>query len=212
MTGAAARRAGSLWLAVGLLTLVSGGCLRAAVIGGDSGDEAAPPVFEGLGSPPELTPEPEPYPVTRVVDGDTLKLRRQGREVTVRLMGINSPESVDPRRPVQCFGREASRAMKQLVEGENLYFAFDPDQEHQDRNGRLLAYLWLEDGRLVNLAMIEGGYANQYTYDDAYLLRDRFRRAAREAEEAGRGLWAADTCAGDFGAPARDFGDREEQP
>lgn len=192
-----------------LLAPLVAGCFRSPA---PRPDAATPTVWEGLGPRPAFTPEPEPYPVTRVVDGDTLKLRRQGREVTVRLMGINSPESVDPRRPVQCFGREASKAMKRLVEGQRLYFAFDPEQEHQDRSGRLLGYLWLEDGRLVNLAMIQGGYANQYTYDDAYLLRDLFRQAAREAERTGRGLWAADTCAGDFGAPAGDFGEDEGLP
>ncbi len=170
-----------------------------------------PPRFQSLTEGVALQPEPEPYPVTRVVDGDTVKLRRQGQEATVRLLGINSPESVDPRRPVQCFGREAGARMRLLVDGQRLYFAFDPRQEHVDRNGRLLGYLWREDGLFVNLEMVRGGYANEYTYDDPYTFRALFRQTARQAESAGNGLWAADTCAGDFAAPAADFGDHVER-
>lgn len=172
---------------------------------------AVPPRFQGLEPGIALQPEVEAYAVTRVVDGDTLKLRRQGREVTVRLMGINSPESVDPRRPVQCFGREASARMHLLVDGQRLYFAFDPQQEHVDANGRLLGYLWREDGLFVNLEMVRGGYANEYTYDDPYTFRALFRQTARQAEAAGNGLWAPDTCAGDYAAPARDYGDHVER-
>jgi len=172
---------------------------------------AVPPLFQGLGPGIVVQPEAETYAVTRVVDGDTLKLRRQGREVTVRLMGINSPESVDPRRPVQCFGREASARMHLLVDGQRLYFAFDPQQEHVDANGRLLGYLWREDGLFVNLEMIRGGYANEFTYDDPYTFRALFRQTARQAEAAGNGLWAADTCAGDYAAPAGDYGDHVER-
>lgn len=196
---------------IGVIAAALGGFLLVACSPFGPRPTAAPPRFQDLEPGIALQPEPEPYAVTRVVDGDTLKLRRQGREVTVRLMGINSPESVDPRRPVQCFGREASARMHLLADGQKLYFAFDPEQEHMDPNGRLLGYLWREDGLFVNLEMVRGGYANEFTYDDPYTFRALFRQTARQAEQAGNGLWAPDTCAGDFAAPAADFGDRVER-
>lgn len=149
--------------------------------------------------------EPRPYPVTWISDGDTIKVQRGARRETVRLLGINTPETVDPRRPVQCFGREASARMKALVEGRSVWLATDPAESRYDRNGRLLAYVWLPDGTFVNLELLRGGFANEASYGTAYAFQDRFRRAARQAERAGRGLWSEATCAGDFGAPAEDF-------
>jgi micrococcal nuclease len=161
---------------------------------------------EGL---PDLDLDPRAYRVTWVSDGDTIKLDMAGRIETVRLLGINTPETVDPRRPVQCYGREASAFMRDLVEDRRVRIATDPSQDRYDRHGRLLAYVWLPDGGFVNLEMLRGGYAGEYTYDRPYAFRDIFRAAAREAERSGRGLWAADTCAGDFSAPALDFSKRE---
>ena len=149
--------------------------------------------------------EPRPYPVTWISDGDTIKVQRGARRETVRLLGINTPETVDPRRPVQCFGREASARMKALVEGRSVWLATDPAESRYDRNGRLLAYVWLPDGTFVNLELLRGGFANEASYGTAYAYQDRFRRAALQAERAGRGLWSEATCAGDFGAPAEDF-------
>lgn len=158
---------------------------------------------------PEVELDSGAYLVTWVSDGDTIKIDRDGRIETLRLLGINTPETVDPRRPVQCFGREASAYMRELVQDRRVRIATDPSQDRQDRHGRLLAYVWLPDGGFVNLEMLRGGYASEYTFDRPYAFRDAFRAAAREAERAGRGLWAADTCAGDFSAPATDFSERE---
>jgi len=148
------------------------------------------------------------YPVTWVTDGDTIKVQMGGERERVRLLGINTPETVDPRRPVQCFGREASARMKALVEGRKVHLATDPAEDRYDRHGRLLAYVWLPDGTFVNLEMVRGGYANEADYGTEYAYRSIFRAAAREAEAAGRGLWAPDTCAGDYAAPAKDFSDK----
>ncbi len=157
---------------------------------------------------PDIDFDPRQHVVPRVVDGDTIKVLIEGRSETVRLLGINTPESVDPRRPVQCFGREASARMEALVEGRRVHLATDPAEDRYDRNGRLLAYVWLTDGTLVNLEMIRGGYANEADYGAPYAYRELFRAEADRARAEGLGLWDARTCDGDYGAPAEDFSDR----
>lgn len=194
-------------LALGFIACLLVACLPASGrAGSGAGEPGSGPVdradFELLDSA-DLDFEAGRYAVTHVRDGDTIEIAQGGRSVPVRLIGINSPESADPRRPVQCFGREAAARMRALVEGEAVYLAADPSQSRVDNYGRLLAYVWLEDGRLVNHALLSDGYANEYTYDHAnpYRLRDAFREARDEARDAERGLWAEETCAGDFDAP-----------
>ena len=103
-------------------------------------------------------------------------------------------ETVDPRRPVECFGKEASARAHELLDGEHVYLEYDPTQGKTDRYGRVLAYVWLPDGTLVNEAMIADGYAYEYTYDVPYRYRDRFDTAEAEARDDERGLWAAGVC------------------
>lgn len=158
------------------------------------------------GAPPTALPSgypalPEGLPratVERVVDGDTVVVRVGGREERVRLIGINTPESVDPRRPVECFGAEASANAKLLLDGRTVLLEDDPSQDSRDSNGRMLRYVWLEDGRLANLEQVSQGFAAEYTYSTPYKYRDLFREAQRAARDAGRGLWATDTCDGLF--------------
>jgi micrococcal nuclease len=114
----------------------------------------------------------------------------------MRLIGINAPESVDPRRPVQCFGREASAEMKRLVGGQAVSLETDPSQDLHDKYGRLLAYVFLQDGTNVNLHMIEAGFAYEYTYDLPYKYQRQFKAAQKDAQAEGRGLWAAGACGG----------------
>lgn len=137
-----------------------------------------------------------PFPVDHVVDGDTLWVRRDGKNVKVRLIGIDTPETVDPRRPVQCFGKEASARAKALLTGARVLLIGDPTQDRSDRYGRELDYLWLADGRFFNLLMIRQGLAHEYTYDLPYRYQRSFRAAQRWAELRGRGLWATTTCRG----------------
>lgn len=123
------------------------------------------------------------YRVERVVDGDTVILERLGR---VRLIGVNTPETVDPRRPVERFGAEASVFLKELLTGARVRVEYD--QERTDRYGRTLAYLFLPDGTFVNEEIIRRGYGFAYTrFPFRYL--ERFRQREREAREAGAGLW-----------------------
>ncbi len=121
--------------------------------------------------------------VVRVVDGDTVILN--GRE-RVRLIGVDTPETVDPRRPIQYFGKEASAFTKRMVEGKRVRLEYD--QTRKDRYGRTLAYVYLEDGTHLNAEIVKRGYGHAYTrFPFRYM--EEFRRYEREAREAGRGLW-----------------------
>lgn len=124
--------------------------------------------------------------VARVVDGDTLVLQATG---TVRLIGIDTPETVDPRVPVQAFGAEATEALRQMVGNRQVRLAFD--HQRRDKYGRTLAYLYLTDGTFVNLEMVRRGYAHAYL-DYPFQQMEQFRAAEREAREAGRGLWGGE--------------------
>ena len=121
--------------------------------------------------------------VVRVVDGDTLLLDRKER---VRLIGVDTPETVDPRRPVERFGKEASAFTKRMVEGKKIRLEYD--QNRKDRFGRTLAYVYLEDGTFLNAEIVKQGYGHAYTqFPFKYL--EEFRGYEREARESQRGLW-----------------------
>jgi micrococcal nuclease len=122
--------------------------------------------------------------VQRVIDGDTLQLDTGTK---VRLIGVDTPETKDPRKPIQHFGKEATAFTQRLVEGQRVRLAYD--QQRQDKYGRTLAYVYLEDGTFVNAEIIEQGYGFAYTrFPFKYL--EEFRRLEREAREGKRGLWA----------------------
>mgnify|MGYP001595493991 CR=1 FL=1 len=124
--------------------------------------------------------------VNRVVDGDTIALETGEK---VRYIGINSPESVDPRRSVQCFGREASAYNKKLVEGKAVKLVKDISET--DRYGRLLRYVYLEDGTFINLKLVQEGFAHAATFPPDVAQAEEFVAAERAARLAGKGLWNA---------------------
>ena len=129
--------------------------------------------------------------MTRTVDGDTLVADVGGVEEKVRLIGINTPESVDRSRPVMCFGKEASAHLAELLP-PGTPIRLVRDVEARDRYGRLLAYVYrAADGRFINLAMVEDGYANQYTFPPNVEHTRLFRDAAAAARRDGKGLWSA---------------------
>ncbi len=138
-------------------------------------------------SPLHSEPEGDKVKVVRVVDGDTIVVRFQnGRYEKVRLIGINTPETVDPRRPVQYFGKEASKYTKKHLLGKTVYLQYD--WQLRDKYGRLLAYVFLPDGTFFNAKIIKDGYAFAFTrYPFKYM--ELFRKLEREAREHGRGLW-----------------------
>ena len=143
------------------------------------------------GSPPT---EPGAGQVVRVVDGDTLDVALAGVEERVRLIGIDTPETSDPRSPVECFGEEASRHLAALVP-PGTAVRLERDVEARDRYGRLLAYLHrASDGLFVNQAMARAGMAAAVTYPPNEARTDEVVAATAEARAAGRGLWGA--CGG----------------
>jgi len=135
-----------------------------------------------------------PYPVTGIVDGDTLTVNRDGKEITVRLIVVDTPETVDPDRPVQCFGPQAAARAADLLSGQQVWLQADASQPATDRSGRTLAYVWLPADQLINAQLIAEGYAREYTDDRPYHYRDAFRAAQAAAADAEQGLWSPATC------------------
>ncbi len=136
------------------------------------------------------------YKVTRVIDGDTIEVKMNSGLEKVRLIGINTPEIVDPRKPVECFAKEASNRMHSLASGQNVKLEFDDSQSYRDIYNRLLAYVYLQDGEMLNRKMIAEGYAYEYTYMAPYKYQKEFRDLQTFVQGSERGLWAKDTCNG----------------
>jgi len=144
-----------------------------------------PALLEAQRSPATTTDAPRLEQVERVVDGDTLLLVGGER---VRLIGVDAPESVHPSRPVERFGKEAAAFTRRLVEGQRVRLEHDPQGSARDKYGRMLAYVYLPDGTLLNLEIIRQGYGSVYTRVP-FSMMERYRDAQREARDAGRGLW-----------------------
>ena len=152
--------------------------------------------------PESLLPSPTPplvfesFKVTRVIDGDTVEIESGEK---VRYIGIDTPETVDPRKPVQCFGLEASKKNKELVEGKTVLL--EKDITDKDKYSRLLRYVWVGDpsppvggsgrGLFINLELVKQGFAFSYTYPPDIKYQKEFLAAEKEAREAKRGLWGA---------------------
>ncbi len=132
------------------------------------------------------------YSVLRVVDGDTIVIKLDGAQTKVRLIGVDTPETVHPQKPVEAYGKEASRFTENLLRGEQVYLEYEPGANRLDKYGRLLAYVYrAPDGLFVNLEIIRQGYGHAYTkYPFQYM--DLFRDAERKARESQKGLWRVD--------------------
>lgn len=155
--------------------------------------EAAAEQTAGTGTV-SISDTAELYTVTKVVDGDTLAISINGKSETIRLIGIDTPETVDPRTTVQCFGKEASDKAKELLTGKKVRIEKDPTQGERDKYDRLLAYVWREDGLFFNKYMVEQGYAHEYTYNTPYKYQSEFKAAQATAQAQKRGLWAPGVC------------------
>ena len=126
--------------------------------------------------------------VTRVVDGDTVEVQLDGSEEDVRYIGVDTPETVKPDEPVQCFGPQASAFNHRLVEGKRVRLVFGA--ERRDVYGRLLAYVYL-DGRFVNAELVRRGLARTLTIPPNDRFAAELKRLEIAAARAGRGLWGA---------------------
>jgi micrococcal nuclease len=129
---------------------------------------------------------PGEYRVLEVVDGDTLKLSMDGNSETVRLIGIDAPETDT------CLYSESTQQLKDLVEDKYVTIQADPSQGERDKYGRLLLYIW-HMGTFVNEDMIRNGFAYEYTYDYPYQYQSLFIEAQKDARLSKRGLWG-DVC------------------
>lgn len=134
------------------------------------------------------------YEVIKVSDGDTIQIMVNDKKQTVRMIGVDTPESVDPRRPVQCFGEKASQKTSDLLLNKKVSLESDTTQGDVDKYKRLLRYVFLEDGTNVNKLLIEQGFGHQYTYNKPYKYREEFIKAETEARENKKGLWADGAC------------------
>ena len=126
--------------------------------------------------------------VLRAVDGDTIEVLLDGEEEDVRYIGVDTPESVSPGQPVECYGEQASDFNAGLVEGEKVTLVFD--EELRDAYGRLLAYVYVGD-LLVNAELLQKGFARTLEIEPNTSRAPRFERIENRAGAAGRGLWSA---------------------
>jgi endonuclease YncB( thermonuclease family) len=138
------------------------------------------------------------FSVISIIDGDTIKISEIG---TLRLIGIDTPEVKDPRKPVQCFGKEASNKIKALLLNKKVYLDFDSSNKI-DKYGRTLSYVYREDGLFLNLEMIKQGYAHSYIKYSHPKLAE-FNSAQKFAMENKLGLWSPRTCNGNTEQPAK---------
>jgi micrococcal nuclease len=172
---------GSVALLAALLAFLvagDGGC------GGDGGSAGS----GGGGDSLTIGPNALTVEVERVVDGDTIEVLVGGEDEDVRYIGIDTPESVEPGAPVECYGLRASHLNEQLVAGRKVRLVFDA--ERRDAYGRLLAYVYVGD-RFVNAELVRRGYATPLTIPPNDKHAALFERLAREAGADGRGLWGA---------------------
>ena len=132
------------------------------------------------------------YQILEVVDGDTVKISEIG---TLRLIGIDTPETKDPRKVVQCFGKEASENAKKLLSGQKVWLEYDESKSKTDKYGRTLAYIFREDGYFYNLETVKNGFAHSYR-EYPHPKLDEFNLAEKQAREGKIGFWADNTCQG----------------
>src|SRR3954471_21080080 len=157
------------WVVAAVVVLAMAAVVQRVVVGDD------PPA------------DPSRGVITRVVDGDTVHVSIGGHDETVRLIGINTPETVDPRSPVECFGEQAHEHTAELLP-KGTPVRLVRDVEARDRYHRLLAYVYrTKDDLFVNLALARDGYADLLTFPPNVAHVDDFTSAVREARDAGRG-------------------------
>jgi len=134
------------------------------------------------------------YVVTQVIDGDTLTVDIDGVTESIRVLGINTPETEYSSRGAECFGAEASTYAKTLLEGTEVSLTADDTQDARDKYDRILAYVTLPDGRDFGQVMIADGYAYEYTHIYSYKNQQLYKAAQAHAQEDEVGLWADGVC------------------
>jgi endonuclease YncB( thermonuclease family) len=190
------RGGGARLLAVALLAVALAGCGASQQQGGE-----APAGLATTSAERAAWPDPPgdavAAEVQRVTDGDTFVAAVDGRRERVRVIGVDTPETVAPNRPVEPYGPQASSFAKRHLAGATVRLA--GDVEPRDRYGRLLAYVWLADGTFWNGLLVAEGYAQQLTIPPNVAYAGLFRRLVAEARRERRGLWATSVTQGDTG-------------
>jgi micrococcal nuclease len=186
------RRPRARLLALVLLpAIVVAGCEASMGRGGGSAG-AAPAGLATSGAERAAWPDPPgdvvAAEVQRVTDGDTFVAAVAGRRERVRVIGVDTPETVAPDRPVEPYGKQASSFAERYLAGATVRLA--GDAEPRDRYGRMLAYVWLADGTFWNALLVAEGYAQQLTIPPNVTYAGLFRRLVAEARRERRGLWA----------------------
>lgn len=145
----------------------------------------------GTPKPPALAHDVGgPYLVESVVDGDTIRISCNGTSTRVRLVGVNTPETVKEDSPVECGGLEASDFLHSQLDGGQVFLSADSAQGERDKYDRLLAYVWTADGALVNQSIVELGHGEATGYGKDYAMSRTFEAAAEQARDKALGLWA----------------------
>lgn len=132
--------------------------------------------------------QPGLYRVTSFADGDTISVDMEGTTEKIRFIGVDTPETHDPRKSVQCYGQSAAAFTKNLIGANRVRLQTDSETTNRDRYNRLLRYVYLPDGRLVNSEIIRQGYGFAYVYFP-FTKMEEFKRLQTEAERKSLGLW-----------------------
>jgi len=133
----------------------------------------------------------EGFIVSRIIDGDTIEVTHGSEKLTIRYIGINTPETVKPNSPIECFGKQASAYNKEILQGQEV--TLESDIQDKDRYGRLLRYIYFKDkgngSVMVNKKLVEEGYAYASSYPPNVKYQDEFKEAERKARGNKKGLW-----------------------
>jgi micrococcal nuclease len=128
------------------------------------------------------------YKVVNVSDGDTITVNMDGNDEKIRFIGVDTPETIKPNSPQECYGKEASEYLKNLLSGQEVKLEADPINQNRDRYNRLLRYVYFND-QLVNQQIIEQGYGFAYL-SFPFSKAEEFRQAQVTARQAGKGVWS----------------------
>lgn len=141
---------------------------------------------------PQFSEEGKVFVVNRVVDGDTIEIKYNNELKKVRLTGIDTPETVDPRKPVQCFGKEAAAKLKSFIDDKSIKIEKDSVGDTVDKYGRLLRYVYL-DNENINAEMVKEGYAYVYL-NYPFSKSKEFKDYETDAKNRQLGLWSPEAC------------------
>ncbi len=164
--------------------------------------EAMPPkttnTFYGLFADKIITNNNTEVQVIEITDGDTIKVKYETAEEKVRIIGIDTPETVDPRKPVECCGKEATEKLTRLIDGRTVKLVIDPNGDDRGTYGRLIRYVYL-DSQDIGAEMIKQGYAYAYLkYPFTQSKMDEYKNYEKQARENEVGLWAPGVCGNDL--------------